>query len=272
MTGKTQMKRELDEMTADVLRELEPRERVGLILEASAEGADAWRRKLWDAAPKRNYRQPDIRLVKEYLILREMAHVLVAELWGLALRVRERLAAVEITDILLSSSDNGEAASPGPFGQQAQDAAAELVARWTAWDRFAESELGVSLETWLAGLAGPSYLPFRNIQETLAFLTGELVPEDLAREMAALAGAGPGPDLCEELSLDSDADDPVTRGRRLAAQVLYGAGRVRVDGRGERFPAKEAADVLYERLRAEHGGTLAPPFVGLKGRADPTRV
>lgn len=258
MTGKTRIKRELDEMTDGVLRDLEPRERLGFILEATARGDDAWREKLWAKTPTKGYKKPDARVTQAYQMIREVGHALLAELQGLAVRVRERLSAVEVTDIFTSSSSDGEEADATMFEPELQDTAAELVARWAAWDRFAQSELGIPLETWLGGLLGPDYPPFQHAQETRALLTGELLPEGWAREVAKLAGAGPDPDLLAEVGLDPDTADPVTIGRRLIADVLYGRGRVRLDGHEEGLPVEAAVEVLYEDLRARLEGTVAP--------------
>lgn len=176
----------------------------------------------------------------------------------MALRVREGLATVEIADVFASSSRDGGDASPSVFERELQDEAAELVARWAAWDRFAQGELGIPLETWLGGLLGPDYPPFHHVLEPRALLTGELLPEAWAREVAMIAGAGPGPDLLVEVGFDPDTTDPVPIGRRVAAHVLYGEGQVHVEGHEGGLPAEEAVDVLYEPLRAAHGGTLAP--------------
>lgn len=150
---KRSTEKEIDELLEEKLSNLSPDEWLELALSATAEGKEEQLNQLLGTYPGEAYTQPD----KQHWnrgwcacqLAQRAAHDLLTSLERAAQSQRDadlRLRIWACTDVDLAEVGLGEVKE----GRSVDERRRELSARYTGYERFAEEELNVALETWLS--------------------------------------------------------------------------------------------------------------------------
>jgi len=142
---------DIEELNEEVLGDLSHDERVQIFLEASAKGRESWQERLTETAPQAIYIQKETGFTSRMVLALTIGQIATVQLQGNALRylwtssAYKYSAALTILDEEIPSHPvvSVEGIHPTEF-------LLELYLQTEAYRRFADEELGVSLETWLS--------------------------------------------------------------------------------------------------------------------------
>ncbi|WP_256686112.1 hypothetical protein [Halococcus qingdaonensis] len=150
---KRSLENDIEALNQEVLGDLSHDERLELLLEANANRKDSWRERLAETAPRAIYEQMEVGLTRRVEVSYTMGQTATVHLQSSALRylwassVFEYSAQVTLAD---------EELPPHPLVSMDDfdptEFLVELYVTTDAYRRFATEDLGVSLETWLAGV------------------------------------------------------------------------------------------------------------------------
>jgi len=227
MTSKRGVEAELDKLSDDVLPSLPSEYRLKMTMEAWASGDEETHERLKDTAPMKEYRVTD----PEFSDALNASLVLSLKAWfdlqtGRWRFLYEKRDADYKQLLHQEHGDEWDWVEEPPeddlfFEKSAMKAAAHFLKDYLAYDRFAEEELGVSLETFL-GVAFPD-APVDPIENVAQLADGRMFDDHEYKE---------NPDGVP----DYDPDE-----------AGWGSG-VSIEWGGEEFTAEEAAEVKYEQL------------------------
>jgi hypothetical protein len=157
---KRSLESDINELSDEILGDLDPTDRVALMLRAGATGHDDWMDRLRQTCPKHTYRTHDT----EYTNRMQLATAWAAQArYGLrfaferhrfAMLRRQRdtwlsIVAAEEMESLVAEVTAETEERPAPI-----DWVAELAVCYCGRERFAEDVLGISLAEWIGGIPG----------------------------------------------------------------------------------------------------------------------
>ncbi|WP_134670247.1 hypothetical protein [Halorussus marinus] len=150
---KRRVENELDELSDEILRELSPDERLPLVLTAAADGKDDWLDRLNETCPRYTYTKRDVRYTNRTRLAFILARKAVYDLhttwllfeWLYSHHMQMTVIALctELDPENVDRLDDSEGRDPGALLRH-------LYATYHGYERFADEDLGVSLETWLS--------------------------------------------------------------------------------------------------------------------------
>ncbi|AGB38798.1 hypothetical protein [Natronococcus occultus] len=201
---KRDIEREFDEFTEEVLADLEPLERIQLVLEAEAAGLDRWVERLYESCPVRGYRGLDRTFIESLRIAANARQVALYDLHTTLLqraRLREHHRAVLVID---HERDDGLSEAALERARERPDRitllTVDLYTQYHAYDRFAEHHLGVDLEIWF----GPHFYA-DNVRAATSEVLEQAQPDDLEQFVNDGFGIERGDD--DWVTLDSLVED-----------------------------------------------------------------
>ena len=150
---KRSVENDIEELSEEVLGDLSHDERLAVLLEAGAKGKDGWRDRLAETAPRAIYQQKEVGLTHRVQLSQTIGQIATVHhqrntlcyLWTST--AYEYSANISMIDEEMPPHPvvSLEAVHPLDFLQE--------VYIWSeAYRRFADEDLGVSLETWLSGV------------------------------------------------------------------------------------------------------------------------
>lgn len=164
MTSTTDIEQDLEDLGADVLEDLDPDERATLAVKLAAAGGFDQVEVVKQAAPMKSYEARDLTFSDK---LTDNIVMALYAMWELETGVwrffYERARGQLEESNYRQYPDEEWTTEPSPDNgfheQPAMDAAAGFFGNYLAWERYAEKQVGVSLETFLShpftGGAGP---------------------------------------------------------------------------------------------------------------------
>lgn len=173
MTSMNDIEREVDDLSADVFGDLSPDDRAVLSLQLWAAGEGEKAERVKEAAPTKTYKAQDLEFQERAsgLLLRALTAFwrLDVGAWGfLYERSSGQLRAANYEQF----PDEDWTEEPMPANEfherPAKEAAVRFLADYLAWKRYAEEDIGVSLDKFLLHASGPSGCSKVDLIETVA--------------------------------------------------------------------------------------------------------
>ena len=148
---KRSLENDIDEMNEEILGDLSHDDRLQLFLEATAQDKEQWRERISEATPRATYEQDEVGFTRRKQLSFSIAQTAIADLhsnllWYLwAESVSSYSAQVTVVD---------DEIPPHPLTTLDSFAPSTFLARlyisYEAYQRFAEEELGVTLDIWVS--------------------------------------------------------------------------------------------------------------------------
>lgn len=185
MTSQSDLERELEKISESVLEDLDPDERAALAVELAAAGEREKAKAVTEAAPTKTYAARDLAFNDQLTDHVVMALYAMWELETGVWRFYYEKADGQLQEARYyqyPDEDWTEAPSEanGYHEQAAMDAAAEFLGNYLAWERYADEQVGVDLETFLGHpFGGQAAGKISTITVTASLASGEHFEEDL---------------------------------------------------------------------------------------------
>lgn len=207
--AKRKIETELDELSEELLEDLDHRERFALLLKTNEDDREHWRERLVETIPEADYRGVDPAYRRRAYVLLTLSERAVYELHTRFLEYQVRQTEALHYDLaeLLEDDEIETPDSGSPFEDESSpgERLGDLYLEYHAYRRFAEQVIGVDLETWVAGHPNGQAV-VAVIEDTLERFSEEqfAVDEDLpaaTEEMVDLSNEWL-PDTLPEAALD----------------------------------------------------------------------
>lgn len=224
MTSAHDIERDLEDLSEDVLGDLDPDERAALAIELAAAGDFEKAERVKHAAPVKTYHARDLDFSDR---LTDNVVMALYAMWELEKRASQffyERARGQLDEVHYEQYPDAEwteapTEENGFHEQRAMDAAAAFLGSYLAWERYAAEDVGVALETFLSH-------PF-----------GGTVTSDVS-VYTLTASIADGSHFDDELEIDGWAD----------------GGTVTVEG--EELTAEELAEAKYQSITSDEGPIL----------------